>query len=192
MKVDIADGYYRVWVRAEDTGTSANARQYACRVVAAKGFRDLHRCTAYLLRLQSIHQRYHRYRPDTTYLPGPLNVMSDDCFRLWHLSDTPLLAHFNATYPQTRSWRLWHPTPEMFSAVTSALRKTRSAPESFLIAPTRRKKRLLSGRPSAKTSVLIHGYKVPSNAPTLYSSSKFLPIAIAPASSLPKVTRSDL
>jgi hypothetical protein len=50
---------------------------------------------AHLLRLQSIHQRYHRYRPDTTYLPGPPNLMSDDCSRLWDLSDTPLLAHFN-------------------------------------------------------------------------------------------------
>jgi hypothetical protein len=147
---------------------------------------------AYLLRIQAIHQRYHRYRPDTAYLPGPLNVMSDDCSRLWHLSDTQLLAHFNATYPQTRSWRLWHPTPEMLSAVTSALRRTRSAPESFLVAPTRLTRPFASGRPSAKNSASIPGYKARPSAPTRSSSSKSLPIGIAPVLSLPKVNRSDL
>jgi hypothetical protein len=147
---------------------------------------------AYLLRLQSIHQRFHRYRPDTIYLPGPLNVMSDDCSRLWHLSDSQLLAHFNATYPQTSSWRLWHPTPGMLSAVMSALRKTRCEPASFLVAPTQLTKRLEFGPPSVKELASTHGYKGMPNAPTQSSSSKSLPIDTEQGALLPKVTRFDL
>jgi hypothetical protein len=137
-----------------------------------KGSVTTNAAPAYLLCLQSIHQRFHRYRPDTVYLPGPLNVMSDDCSRLWHLSDSQLLAYFNATYPQTTSWRLWHPTPTMLSTVIFALRKTRSASESFLVAPTQRTTPLLSGPPSVSTLASIHTYRAPSNAPTPYSSSK--------------------
>jgi hypothetical protein len=36
---------------------------------------------ARLLRLQALHQRRHRYVPTFDYLPGPANVMSDDCSR---------------------------------------------------------------------------------------------------------------
>jgi hypothetical protein len=90
---------------------------------------------AYLLRLQALHQRYHRYIPTHSYLPGPLNGMGDDASRRWDLSDDELLTHFNLTYPQPMPWHIFHPTSAMLSAVTSALRRRRLPPESFLIAP---------------------------------------------------------
>jgi hypothetical protein len=90
---------------------------------------------AFLLRLQAIHQRFHRYLPLHSYLPGKLNTMADDASRLWHLSNQQLLTHFDTNYPQHRSWQLYHPTPEMHSAVISALRRQRSLPASFLHAP---------------------------------------------------------
>jgi hypothetical protein len=90
---------------------------------------------AYLLRLQAIHQRFHRYMPLLSYLPGKLNTMADDASRLWHLSDQQLLTYFNTNYPQYLSWQLYQPQPEMNSAVTSALHRQRSLPASFLHAP---------------------------------------------------------
>lgn len=90
---------------------------------------------AFLLRLQAIHQRFHRYVPMHSYLPGKLNAMADDASRLWNLSDNELLTHFNVTYPQHRSWHLYHPRPEMLSAVICALHRTRSQPASFLAEP---------------------------------------------------------
>jgi hypothetical protein len=90
---------------------------------------------AFLLRLQAIHQRFHRYIPLHSYLPGKLNAMADDASRLWHLSDTKFLTHFNTAYPQDHSWHLYQPRPEIFSAVTCALHRTRSPPASFLDVP---------------------------------------------------------
>ena len=90
---------------------------------------------AYLLRLQALHQRFHRYISTHSYLPGVLNSMADDASRLWHLSDDDIISHFNRQYPQPRSWKLYHPTSQMLSAVTSALRRQRPLPESFLLEP---------------------------------------------------------
>jgi hypothetical protein len=59
---------------------------------------------AQLLRLQALHQRKHRYVPTYDYLPGPANLMADDCSRSWDLSDSQLLLHFNASFPHTRPW----------------------------------------------------------------------------------------
>jgi hypothetical protein len=90
---------------------------------------------AFLLHLQAIHQRHHRYVPLHSYLPGQLNAMADDASRLWHLSDQHLLTHFNTMYPQHQSWHIYQPRPEMHSAVISALHKKRSAPASFFNEP---------------------------------------------------------
>jgi hypothetical protein len=37
---------------------------------------------AYLLRLQALHQRFHRYHSSAFFVPGKLNAMADDCSRL--------------------------------------------------------------------------------------------------------------
>jgi hypothetical protein len=50
---------------------------------------------ARLLRLQALHQRHYRYVPTYDYIPGPANAMADDCSRLWNLTDSQLLVHFN-------------------------------------------------------------------------------------------------
>jgi hypothetical protein len=65
---------------------------------------------AYLLRLQSLHQRFYRHIPMHDYIPGDANRLADECSRLWRLTDSELLAHFNSLYPQTRSWQLCRPT----------------------------------------------------------------------------------
>jgi hypothetical protein len=65
-----------------------------------KGSTTTMKAPMYLLRLQALHQRFHRYHPRFLHIPGKSNVMADDCSRLWHLSDVELLAHFNHEYPQ--------------------------------------------------------------------------------------------
>ena len=63
---------------------------------------------AYLLRLQALHQWEHQYFPQLAHIPGPINVMADDCLRRWDLLDDALLSHFNTHYPQERPWHLCH------------------------------------------------------------------------------------
>ena len=87
---------------------------------------------AYLLRLQALHQRFHRYIKQHDYIPGPDNKMADDASRLHHLSRQQFLTHFQSTYPQNRSWRIWTPPKELVLSVISALRKQRSPVEWFL------------------------------------------------------------
>jgi hypothetical protein len=91
---------------------------------------------AYLLRLQAIHQRHHRYLARDFYIPGPVNVMSDDASRLLSLTPPALVSHFNSSYPQTTSWRFVQPRPEILSSVTSALLSKRPAVASFCQEPT--------------------------------------------------------
>jgi hypothetical protein len=123
----------------------------------AKGSTTTTSAPAYLLRLQALHQRFHRYFHSAFYIPGDVNIMADDASRLFNLSDVSLLTHFNTMYPQMRSWRLVHPTTEMLSSVTSALRRKRAAPASFLQEPTPTTKPGLSGLSSVKTSMWIPG-----------------------------------
>jgi hypothetical protein len=89
--------------------------------------------TARLLRIQALHQRRHRYVPTFDYLPGPENVMSEDCSRRWDLTDAQLLHHFNSSYPQTQPWRLCQLSKRMHSGLISSLltkESGRALPES--------------------------------------------------------------
>jgi hypothetical protein len=63
---------------------------------------------AYLLRISSLHQRHFRYLALLNYIQGSANAMADDCSRLWHLTDSHLLAYFNLHYPQPNTWKLCH------------------------------------------------------------------------------------
>ena len=92
-------------------------------------------CTAHLLRLFGIHQRHHRYVPRHDFLPGRLNKFADQASRLFHLTDSQLLSHFNSQFPQRHSYRLWRPSRQFYSAVISALRRKTSRPESALVDP---------------------------------------------------------
>jgi hypothetical protein len=144
---------------------------------------------AYLLRLQALHQRFHRYLSSNFYLPGVLNTMADDCSRLWHYSDADLLTYFDSHYPQTLSWQLVQPRSEMLSSVTSALRRHRPEPASFLQEPPPTTALGASGPSSVETFRSIPGL---TPSPTLSSCSKSLPIGTAPDPLRPVVTPSDL
>jgi hypothetical protein len=144
---------------------------------------------AYLLRLQAVHQRFHRYVPRHDYIPGKANAMADDCSRRWDLSDAALLTYFNATYPQVASWELSRLRPPMNSALTSALYRQRSDPASFLAVPP------------APTNIGSSGWISPTPlastpaspiSKTPSPSSKSSPPAIATAASLPAASPSAL
>jgi hypothetical protein len=144
---------------------------------------------AYLLRIQAIHRRYHRYIPLHDFLAGVENSMADDASRLHHLSNLQFLTHFDSCYPQPLPWRLWTPTPSMTSALTSALRKKRSKPESFLNAPPPPIPIGASGPTSASVSrstPCSPPFKIPS------PSSRSTLNAIAPGKSPPAKSLFDL
>jgi hypothetical protein len=142
---------------------------------------------AYLLRLQALHQRHHRYHPTFSHIAGVANGMADDCSRLWHLTDTQLLDYFNSTYPQKQLWRMWTPSPGMLSAVISALQRRRSTPESFLTAWLPKPATGSYGPPSAATMASTLHYKAMLRISMQSRSSKSSPSATVPAPSLPVV-----
>jgi hypothetical protein len=104
----------------------------------SKGSRTTVGAGAYLLRLQALHQQFHRYVPRHTHIAGTANKMANVCSRAWHLSDSELLTYFNSTFPQPLCWKICQVPPPMLSALTSALRNTPSAPELFLAKPAQR------------------------------------------------------
>jgi hypothetical protein len=144
---------------------------------------------AFLLRLQAIHQRYHRYFPLHSYLPGKLNAMADDASRLWSLSDNELLTHFDASYPQRRSWHTYQPRNVMNSAVILALHRKRSEPASFLEEPKQPIPIGRTGWTSANRYRWIHTSKT-LTTPLFYS--KSTSNDIAPAQSPPVASLFDL
>ena len=154
-----------------------------------KGSRSTLGPSAYLLRLLSLHQRHYRYRATFDYLPGPLNVMADDASRLFTLSDSDLLTHFNLSYPQTRPWTIYILRPEMLSALTMALCNKRSNPESYLPALDPETLPGFDGTHIAKTWASHHTART---SGIHYRSSKCLPTVTEPAKSRPVINLSDL
>ena len=156
---------------------------------AAKGSSTSSTARAYLLRLNSLLQRAHRYHARHHFIPGSLNSMADDASRLWHLDDTSLLTHFDSHYPQTTSWRICHLTPAMTRAVTGALSRQRHVPASLLSAAPPRIPPGASGRPFALASATTP------DSPTSATASLFcnsLPTGTARASLLPAASPSAL
>jgi len=64
------------------------------------------KAAAYLLHLHALHGRHHCYITTYDYIPGPANILADDCSWLWHLPDDMLLTHFHSCYPQASRWTL--------------------------------------------------------------------------------------
>jgi hypothetical protein len=146
---------------------------------------------AFLLRLQAIHQRHHRYVTLHSYLPGQLNAMADDASRLWQLTDQQLLTHFDTVYPQHQSWHIFQPRHVMHSAVISALHKKRSAPASFLNVPKQQIPIGAIGSSSAKNCKLILSSKT-SQIPSYFSKSTCndtVPVKLRPVASLSDLVR---
>jgi hypothetical protein len=144
---------------------------------------------AYLLRVQALHQCFYRYNSFSFFVPGKLNAMADDCSRMWYLTDHELLTHFDLTYPQTASWHIVHPKSGMLSSVTSALRRQRPNPASFLHAPMPTVGPGSSRPVSATISSLTLGCPTPA---TLSFSYKSLPNATKQALLPPVADRSSL
>ena len=91
--------------------------------------------THQLLRLFGIHQCFHRYVPRHDYISGPSNPLADDSSRLFHLSKSELLTHFNSKFKQNSTFKIVHPTQKLTSGVISALRNKRLERESLLDGP---------------------------------------------------------
>ena len=79
---------------------------------------------AYLLRIRVLHSRQFFINPSIFYHPGIKNHMSDDASCLFDLSDTSLLAHMSAAYPQpTFLWQISLPPPDLISFMIPALHR---------------------------------------------------------------------
>jgi hypothetical protein len=145
---------------------------------------------AYLLRLQALHQRFHRYNAEHFFLPGKLNSMADDASRLTHLSPTALLAHFESHYPQKLPWRLLTARPETLSSGTSALRSLRPDTALYLHEP------MPTITPGACGPVSVPTWSwIPHSKPTWpipSTSSSCLPTVTAPVLLPPVVNPSNL
>jgi hypothetical protein len=61
----------------------------------------------YLLHLRALHQWHHRYIPLHDFISFVANVLAEKCSRLFHLTDSQLLAHFNFTFPHTMLWQMF-------------------------------------------------------------------------------------
>ena len=130
---------------------------------------------AYLLRLNSIHQRHYRYVSKSGYIPGSANAMADDCSRLWHLTDSQLLAHFNSTYPQAQPWQIVQLRPEMLSSLISALQRQRPALDSLLSRPPTKTPIGPNGKPLFPRSTAWTPTSTASNHTSTFLFSKYLP-----------------
>jgi hypothetical protein len=115
--------------------------------------------------------------------------MADDASRMFQLSDTALLSHFNSFYPQHLPWRFSHLRPEMLSALITALQCKRSEPALFLREHNPETPNGFDGKHIASPWTLI-----PRSNTTLIPSptSKSLPNATAPAPCPPVVNLSGL
>ena len=101
-----------------------------------KGSTTTDKPPAYLLRLFGMHQRYHRYVPRFDYLSGPSNHIADALSRDFHLSWSQLINSLSDFLPQNAGYQLWHPTPQITSAVIMALLRKQCKRESLLVEPS--------------------------------------------------------
>jgi len=108
---------------------------YAAVIWNRKGSTSTTGPAAYLLRLQALHARHHRYVPLHDFIPGHLNRLADEASRRFHLTDDEILSHFDQHYPQPRAWKLLTLRPAMHSALISCLHRKRVDPPSVLHEP---------------------------------------------------------
>ena len=85
---------------------------------------------AHLLRLQAMHQRFHRYIP--RYVPriyfvsGVDNIISDFPSRSLDLTNNQLLTYLDTNFPLPLPWQLWTKPPKIVSGIALALRNKTS------------------------------------------------------------------
>ena len=100
-----------------------------------KGSTSTSSAPAYLLRLFGIHQRIHRYIPRFDYISGASNHVADSLSRDFHFPWSDLLPSLSDFLPQSLGCQVSTPSPQIVSAVTSALLRRPSSRESLLDAP---------------------------------------------------------
>ena len=100
-----------------------------------KGSTSSNKPPAYLLRLFGMHQRYHHYVPRYDYISGPSNHVADALSRDFHLSWPDLMSSLSDFIPQNTGYQVWTPSPQIISAVTSALLTKQCSRESLLVVP---------------------------------------------------------
>lgn len=144
---------------------------------------------AYLLRINSLNQRFHRFLGRYHHISGLANAMADDSSRLFHLTDSLFHSRFQQSYPQEKRWRMCYLRPEMNLALISALQKRRVEPRSFLSEPTHKIGLGRFGKVSAWSSASPLS-SITSMTPS--PSSKSLPNATGMADSPRARTVSDL
>ena len=144
---------------------------------------------AYLLRINSLNQRFHRFLGRYDHISGSANAMADDSSRLFHLSDSAFYSRIQQSYPQQKHWRRCSLRPAMNSTLISALRKQRVAPQWFLNAPTHRIGLGQFGNTSAPSSESPPSWMA---STTPYLSSKSLPNDIGTGGSVKSRSVSDL
>jgi hypothetical protein len=190
LAAQIAEQDILVQIRScQESTISTFTDNISARAWQRKGSKSTLGPAAYLLRLHSLHQRHYRYYPTIDYLPGPINTMADDASRLWHLSDSALLLHFNSLYKQPQPWKLLTLRPTMNSALTMSLLCKRSKPELFLHVPVLEMPPGFSGLPTAPVSPLTPCFPM---WPTPSLSSKSSLPAIGVAKLPPAAVLSDL
>jgi hypothetical protein len=118
--------------------------------------------------------------------------MSDDASRLHDLTDSEFFAHFNSTYPQQASWKLWTPTPSIISAVTLSLQWKPCDPMLLLNVPPAPTAAPDNSGPISVMTWPSTPYSPPTSKILQLPSSKFLPSNTALAPLRPKVSLSDL
>ena len=89
----------------------------------------------YFLCLLELHRIFNQFISTATHISGDRNSMADNASRLWKLSDKELIAHFNMTYPQVRSYKLAALRPRMHSVLISSLCKSISTKGLFPLEP---------------------------------------------------------
>jgi hypothetical protein len=169
-----------IWIASDNRAAVSWATKGSATSLAAR---------AYLFLYNALHQRQFSYLARHHFIAGPVNAMADDASRLWHLSDTALLTHFDSVYPQTSSWQLHHLLLATNSALTGALCRQRPSNESLDNVTPLPLPAGTFGNSSALPSISIHS---PSLLPTSSLYCNFSPSATAPVPARPAVSLSDL
>jgi len=81
------------------------------------------KAAAYLLHIHALHGHHHCYITTYDYIPGPANIMANNCSWLWHLPDDALLTHFHSHYPQASGWTLFQLPSAMTFVLISMLQQ---------------------------------------------------------------------
>jgi hypothetical protein len=137
---------------------------------ATKGSITSRDSAAYLLRLASLHHQHHRYCLRYDHIAGAANAMAEYASRLWSLTNSQLLAHFEPTYPQSMSWQLRTLRPPTRSALISALQWIHVEPQLVLNIPTCMITPGTSGSPSVLTFTLIPYWHLSQTQPHTFKS----------------------